>query len=57
MPQQDIMGIPAHIIMHGVPFFIIDMSIVHMSFIASADVPSPAIIVQTMPLSVIAQVM
>jgi hypothetical protein len=57
MPQQDIIGIPAHVIMQGVPFFIMDMSIEHISFIASIATPWPCMIVHTMPLSLMAQVM
>ncbi len=57
MPQQLIMGIPEHIIMHGVPFFIIMVMVMHMSFIMSMLMPSAGIIMHCIPLSVIVQVM
>jgi hypothetical protein len=57
IPQQLIIGIPAHIIMHGVPFFIMVESMLHMSFIISIVAPSPGIIMHFMPLSVMVQVM
>jgi len=57
MPQQLIMGIPEHIIMQGVPFFIIAIMVSHMSFIMSMDVPSTGIIMHFMPCSVMEQVM
>jgi hypothetical protein len=49
MPQQLIMGMPAHIIMHGVPFFIMTFNMVHMSFIMSMLIPSAGIIMHFMP--------
>ena len=57
MPQQLIIGMPAHIIMQGVPFFIMDIMVMHMSFIMSMLMPSAGIIMHCMPLSVIVQVM
>ena len=57
MPQQLIIGMPAQVIEHIMPFFIIEPSMVHMSFIMSMVVPSPGIIMHIMPLSVIEQVM
>jgi hypothetical protein len=57
MPQQLIIGMPAHVIMQDMPLDIIDVSIVHMSFIMSIVVPSPGSIVHIIPLSVMAQVM
>jgi len=55
MPQQLIIGMPAQVIMQLMPLFIIDMSMVHMSFIISMVVPSPGIIEHIMPRSVIEQ--
>ena len=49
MPQQLIIGMPAQVIMHDMPFAIMDVSIVHMSFIMSMVVPSPGIIMHIMP--------
>lgn len=57
MPQQLIIGMPAHIIPTGVPQAIISPSIVHMLFIMSMVMPSAGIMVHFMPLSVIEQVM
>jgi len=57
MPQQLIMGMPAHIIMQGVPFFIMVSMSAHMSFIMSIVTPSPGVIMHCMPLSVMEQVM
>lgn len=57
MPQQLIIGMPAHIIMQGVPFFIIIIRVMHMSFIMSMLAPSAGIIMHCMPLSVMVQVM
>lgn len=57
MPQHIIMGMPQQVIMQDVPFFIIVVSIVHMSCIMAMVVPSAGVIVQTMPFSLIAQVM
>lgn len=57
MPQQLIIGMPAHVIMQDMPLDIIDVSMVHMSFIMSMVVPSPAIIMHIIPCSVISQVM
>jgi hypothetical protein len=57
MPQQLIMGCPAHIMVQGVPFFIIVTSMPHISFIISIVAPSPGIIMHFMPLSVMEQVM
>ena len=57
MPQQLIIGMPAQVIMQDMPLAIMDVIIVHMSFIMSIVVPSPGIIVHIMPLSVISQVM
>ena len=49
IPQQLIIGMPAHIIMQGVPFFIMDIMVMHMSFIMSMLMPSAGIIVHFMP--------
>jgi hypothetical protein len=49
MPQQLIIGMPAQLIMQDIPFAIMDVSIVHMSFIMSMVMPSPGIIMHTMP--------
>jgi hypothetical protein len=57
IPQQLIIGMPEHIIMHGVPFFIIMLMVAHMSFIMSMLMPSAGIIMHCMPLSVMVQVM
>jgi hypothetical protein len=57
IPQQLIIGMPEHIIMHGVPFFIIMVMVAHMSFIMSMLMPSAGIIMHCMPLSVMVQVM
>jgi hypothetical protein len=57
MPQQLIMGMPAHIIMHGVPFFIMAFIMAHMSFIMSMLMPSAGIIMHFMPWSDMEQVM
>jgi hypothetical protein len=57
MPQQLIIGWPAHIIMQGVPFFIMVVNMLHMSFIISMVAPSPGVIMHFMPLSVMVQVM
>jgi hypothetical protein len=57
IPQQLIIGMPEHIIMHGVPFFIIIVMVVHMSFNMSMLMPSAGIIMHCMPLSVMEQVM
>src|SRR3569832_811254 len=57
MPQQLIMGIPEHINMHGVPYFIIMAKVAHMSFNMSMLMPSAGIIMHCMPLSVMVQVM
>jgi len=43
--------------MHGVPFFIMVVNMLHMSFIISMVAPSPGIIMHFMPLSVMVQVM
>jgi hypothetical protein len=56
MPQQLIIGMPEHIIMHGVPFFIMTFSVAHMSFNISMDMPAAGIIMHCMPLSVMVQV-
>jgi len=55
MPQQLIMGMPAHIIPTGQPQAIISVSMVHMLFIISMLVPSAGIIMHFMPLSVMEQ--
>jgi hypothetical protein len=57
IPQQLIIGMPEHIIMHGVPFFIIMFMVAHMSFNMSMLMPSAGIIMHCMPLSVMVQVM
>jgi|SRR5580658_8737355 hypothetical protein len=57
MPQQLIIAWPAHIIMHGVPLFIMAVSIPHMSFIICIVAPSPGAITHFMPCSVMTQVM
>jgi hypothetical protein len=57
MPQQLIIGMPAQVIMQDMPLPIMEVSIVHMSFIMSIVMPSPGSIVHSMPLSVMAQVM
>jgi hypothetical protein len=49
IPQQLIMGMPAHIIMHEVPFFIMAFSVAHMSFITSMLMPSAGIIMHFIP--------
>ena len=49
MPQQLIMGIPAHIMPTGQPQAIISLSMAHMLFIMSIDVPSAGIIMHFMP--------
>jgi DNA-binding XRE family transcriptional regulator len=56
MPQQLIIGMPEHIIMHGVPFFIMTFNVAHMSFNISMDMPAAGVIMHCMPLSVMAQV-
>jgi len=56
MPQQLIIGMPAHIIPTGVPQLIISVSIEHMLFIISMLTPSAGIITHCMPLSVIEHV-
>ncbi len=56
MPQQLIIGMPAHIIPTGVPDAIMSVSIVHMLFIMSMLMPSVGSIEHFMPWSVIAQV-
>jgi hypothetical protein len=56
MPQQLIIGMPEHISMHGVPFFIRSLSVVHMSFIMSMVMPAAGIIMHCMPLPVMEQV-
>jgi hypothetical protein len=56
MPQQLIIGIPAHIMPTGQPQAIISVSIAHMLFIMSMLVPSAGIIMHFMPLSVMVQV-
>jgi hypothetical protein len=43
--------------MHGVPFFIMVVNMLHMSFIISMVAPSPGITMHFMPLSVMLQVM
>jgi len=55
MPQQLIIGLPAHIIPTGVPQLIISVSMLHMLFIISMLVPSAGIIVHFSPESVMAQ--
>ena len=57
IPQQLIIGMPEHIIMQGVPFFIIMDRVTHMSFIMSMLMPSAGIIMHCMPLSVMVHVM
>ncbi|MEJ1964127.1 MAG: hypothetical protein WDO56_22325 [Gammaproteobacteria bacterium] len=57
MPQQLIIGMPAHIMPTGVPQLIISVSIEHMDFIMSMLMPSAGIIMHFMPWSVIEQVM
>lgn len=57
MPQQLIIGIPAHISEHGVPLFIMPPSIAHMSFIISMVLPSPGVIAHFIPFSVMEHVM
>jgi len=57
MPQQLIMGMPAHIIMHCVPFFIMTFNMAHMSFIMSMLMPSAGIMMHFMPCSDIEQLM
>jgi hypothetical protein len=49
MPQQLIIGMPAQVMEQDMPFAIIDVSMVHMSFIMSMVVPSPGIIMHVMP--------
>ena len=49
MPQQLIIGMPAHIIPVGVPHAIMSVSIEHMLFIMSMLMPSAGIIVHFMP--------
>ena len=55
MPQQLIIGMPLHIMPHGVPLAIISFIIMHMERIISMDVPSAGSIMQSMPWSVIEQ--
>jgi hypothetical protein len=55
IPQQLIIGWPAHIIMQGMPLFIMVPSMPHMSFIMSIVAPSPGVIVHFMPFSVMTQ--
>lgn len=57
MPQQLIIGAPAHIMPTGVPQAIMRFIMAQRSRIMSMVVPSPGIMVQTMPASVMAQVM
>jgi len=57
MPQQLTIGIPWHIIMHGVPFCIIPLIMEHMSFIMSMVTSSPGIMVHIMPSLVMVHVM
>lgn len=56
MPQQVIIGMPAHVSMHGVPLFIMLASIAHVSFIISMALSSLGVITHFMPLSVMEQV-
>ncbi len=56
MPQQLIIGIPAHISEHGVPLFIMLESMEHMSFIISMVAPSAGVITHFMPFSVMEHV-
>ena len=49
MPQQLIIGMPAHIIPVGVPHAIMSVSIEHMLFIMSMLMPSAGIIAHFMP--------
>ena len=57
MPQQLIMGMPAHVMPTGVPQLIMSMSIEHIAFIVSMLMPSAGVIMHFMPWSVIEQVM
>lgn len=55
MPQQLIIGIPLHIMPHGVPLAIMSFIIMHMERIISMVVPSAGTIMHIMPRSVIEQ--
>ena len=57
MPQQLIIGMPAQVMVQDMPLDIIEVSMVHMSFIMSMVMPSPGIIEHIMPCAVISQVM
>jgi hypothetical protein len=57
IPQQLIIGMPQHIIMQGVPLFIMLLIIAHASFIMSMLPLSSGFIMHIMPLSVMVQVM
>jgi hypothetical protein len=57
MPQQDIIGIPPHIIMQGVPLDIIDIIMSQQSFIISMVQPSAGFMAHIMPSAVIEQLM
>lgn len=57
MPQQLIIGMPAHIIVHGVPQAIIDVIISQQDFSMSMLVPSAGFIAHIMPSMVMVQSM
>ena len=55
MPQQLIIGMPLHIMPHGVPLAIISFIIMHIERIMSMLVPSAGSIMHIIPLSVMLQ--
>ena len=55
MPQQLIIGMPLHIIPHGVPLAIMSFIIMHMERSISMLVPSAGSIMHNMPWSLIEQ--
>jgi hypothetical protein len=57
IPQQLIIGIPQHIIMHGVPLCIMPLIIEHAFFTMSIVASSPGVMVHIIPLSVMVQAM
>lgn len=57
MPQQDIIGMPPHIMPHGVPLAIIDIIMSQQSFIMSMVVPWAGFITHIMPSAVMEQSM
>jgi hypothetical protein len=57
MGMQHIIGMPLHIIMHGIPMLIMDIIISQQFFIMSICEASIGVILQTMPSLVISQLM